>query len=208
MATSAQMTIPKSRSEVVFNVILSAIVVFFLLLAVFALLIQVAIVASCLWIVIVAAMVSATCKSEGGFRKFLINRLGDVVGRKFVETSTSGEIRFGYQLLGYRFLQRSVSLNKVASVEWSPGQASGMAGRDMNDWIIGLWFDRPDPIKRKNKTYLKADQNVYVVGPSRRKEDTRSLGLSFVAFLCSAGLTLVEDEKENCFVRIRDGIPK
>jgi hypothetical protein len=72
----------------------------------------------------------------------------------------------------------------------------------MNDWHVVLWFDHNDAAKSLRQNMLrKPDQEVYVVGPERRKKTTEAFGLSFVEFLRAAGVMLVPGEKENCFVR-------
>jgi hypothetical protein len=49
MPTQAELTIPKSRSEVVFYLVMHGAVVFFVMLAVFALFNGLAVIPSCLW---------------------------------------------------------------------------------------------------------------------------------------------------------------
>jgi len=202
-----EMTIPRSRRDVIFYSVTYTIVVFFVFVAVFDLLNSLALITPCIWLAYVAMIVRSGCRSEGGLRKFLINRFGDVAGRQFADVSVPREIRFGYELFGKRFIQRRIALDKIESVEWSPGQATSMAGRDMKDWLICLWVDHDDPIEsqKRQRWARKPDQDVYIVGPSRRKEDTGALGLSFIAFIRDAGVTLVPSEKATCFVRSRTG---
>jgi hypothetical protein len=72
----------------------------------------------------------------------------------------------------------------------------------MNDWHVTLWFDHNDAAESlRRKALPKPDQEVYVVGPRRRKKITEAFGLSFVEFLRAAGVILVPGEKDNCFVR-------
>jgi hypothetical protein len=79
-----------------------------------------------------------------------------------------------------------------------------MAGRDMNDWTVFIWFDHHDPArseKKKRRKYRKPDQKIYCVGPSTRKERTEALGLALVAFLRDAGADLVPADIPDCFAR-------
>jgi hypothetical protein len=166
-------------------------------------------IASVIWLALVTTMLWTPSKRAGGLRRFLTNCLGELFGRNFVEAvsldAPAKEIRFGYELFGHRFIQRSVAIDKIESIECKTGQATDMAGRDMNDWSVCLWFDHGDPVKsekkRKSRIWRKPDQNIYTVGPARRKEITEIFGLSFVAFLRAAGAQLSGGEKSSYFVR-------
>jgi hypothetical protein len=77
-----------------------------------------------------------------------------------------------------------------------------MAGRDMKDWSVALWYAHGDSEKSKKHHMLrKPDQDVYIVGPSRRKEDTATLGIEFVSFLSCVGVLLIPGENDNVYVR-------
>src|ERR1035438_7231183 len=126
-------------------------------------------------------------RQAGSFRRFLADCLGELIGRHFVEvvsvSTPVNEVRFGYELFGRRFIKQSIAIDAIESIHWSTGQASGMTGRDMNDWSVYLYLDRDNPVNKPNR-------HIYVVGPARRKEITEAFGLSFVAFLRAAGAQL------------------
>jgi hypothetical protein len=201
------MPIPKSRADVIFRFLLIAVVVSFTLLAVVNLCGGVGLIASFIWLTLVTSTIWSASRREGGLRKFLISQIGDVFGRHFVEWDSidaqRSDIHFGFELFGHRFLQKSILLDKIQSVEWSTGQATSMAGRDMNDWTVWVWFDRDDPVRAEaqRKCRLKPDQDLYGVGPADGKERTEALGLSFISFLRSAGLDLIQSATTTCFVR-------
>ena len=204
MTARSEMTIPRSRSEIVFQIVIMTVAVLFCILGTVNLFNRVAIIPSTIWFVFVIAMMWRACREEGGFRRFLTYRLALLGGRFFVECSPHSvqpaEVHFGYRILGHRYLQREVLLDKIESVEWRPGQGSDMAGRDMKDWSVHLWFDQDDPVKR-NKWSRKPEQGIHIVGPARRKEETEAFGLSFVDFLRDAGASLVRGEGDCIFVR-------
>jgi hypothetical protein len=199
------MTIPKSGLEAILQCAMTLIVVSFALLAIVNLCNWVAPIASSIWLAFVTMIIQSGSKREGGFRSYLTNRLGEVAGRHFVESSSQAaqpqEIRFGYDLFGHRFIQQRVEIDQIESIVWNPGQATDMAGRDMNDWRVYLWFYHNDPGKAAKKRGPYRDQDIHSIGPSTRKDRAEALGLAFVAFLRDAGVELIEGAIPTCFIR-------
>lgn len=201
-----EMPIPKSRSVVVIQFVMTVIVVSFSLLAVVNLCSGVALIASLFWLAFVTTIICSGSRQEEGMRPFFISLIGDLFGRRFVEWSPAdGQpncIRFGFQLFSRRFVQKSIRIDRIESVEWHTGQAADMAGRDMNDWRIVIWFSHDDTarIEARRKWPRKIGQYLYGVGPSDRKERTEMLGLALVSFLRSAGADLVQGSVSTCFV--------
>jgi hypothetical protein len=160
------------------------------ILAVVDLLNQSVVIISSLWLGVAILLVCAD-------RNFAITWLGNLAGRHFVEIGPPGnrptELRFGFQLLGNRFVQQKVSLEKVEAVEWNA--ASDQKG------LVNLWFKHDGPPRR----WRKPDQMFYAVGPALRKKDSEILGLSFVKVLRSAGVPMVRGEGDACFVRSGNG---
>ncbi len=87
-------------------------------------------------------------------------------------------------------------------MEWHTGQVTDMAGHDMNDWHVALWYDHDNPVKSlKERNLKKPNQDVYIVGSSGKKGDTSKFGYSFIEFLRQAGIALAEEKDEFTFVR-------
>ena len=208
-----ELAIPKSQGEAVFQFVMMSVVAFFVLVALFNLSRGEGLVVSLLWLALVTAALWTAGKEAGGWRRFLVNRLGDLLGRRFVESGPpeATEIRFGFQLAGRRFVQHRIALHKIKAVEWTTGQATHMAGRDMKDWTVWLWFDDDDParVERKRKWLGRnAEQDLHGIGPSGRKDRTEALGLTVVDFLRDAGADLVADSTAPaCFLRRGDPHP-
>ena len=196
----SEMAIPTWSGEVIVGIVVCVILVFASLVAVLNLLFQVAITVSCVWLAIMAWYVWSNCKGQGDFRKCYITILGLFARKQFVESICQGmgsvTIQFGYQLFGRRVFYFTVPLDKIETVEWRPGQAPKY-------WNVFVWFDHDDPEKsvRERKWSRKPDQDIYVVGPSRRKQKTEAFGLAFVDFLRCAGADLVRGEDDHTFVR-------
>lgn len=200
------MTIPKSSGEILWTGFLSLIVVVFAFLAVLNLANHIAIIPSVIWLLIIAWGLWSGCRDAGGVRRYLIDWLAAFAGRRFVhfqhEDTHQSRIRFGYELFGRHFYQKDIEFDRIESVEWSPGQATSMAGRDMKDWSVALWYDHGDSeMSRKHHRLRKPDQAVYIVGPSSRKEDVASFGTEFVSFLSGVGVLLIRGEGNNVYVR-------
>jgi hypothetical protein len=200
--------IPNSRTEVTLQFAATLIVVVFTLLGFVNVCSGVALVPSLIWLALVTAMVWSSSREQGGLRRFLITLLGSLFGQRFVESDTSGappgDIHFGFDLFGRRFIQKCIAMERIESVEWSTGQATAMAGRDMNDWHVFVWFDHRDPTTAETKRKWGArrpEQDIYGVGSPARKARTEALGMAFIAFLREAGVDLVQGETPTCFVR-------
>jgi hypothetical protein len=212
MTPNQEMTIPRSGADITFHFVFGGIIVLFVVIALVNLYNRVALVASCIWLAFVTLIVWTKSKEEGGFRGFLTSWLGELGGRRFVESAShevhQTEVRFGYEMLGHRFIQQRFAIGKIESIEWTTGQATAMAGRDMNDWHVCLWFDHDDPAENESQSsgkLRKLGQKVYLVGPSTEKKLAEALGISVVAFLRAAGADLVQSA-DACFVRREDAI--
>lgn len=200
------MTLPKSRGEILWTTFFSLIVVGSTFLALFNLANSVGIIISVIWLLIVGWILGNECREAGGLRRYLIAWLAAFAGRRFAlfasDDAHQASIRFGYEIFGHRFYQNDVEIKRIESVEWSSGQATSMAGRDMEDWSVALWYDHCNPERSKQRHMLrKPEQDLYIVGPSRRKEDTVPFGMEFVSFLSSVGAFLIRGEGENVYIR-------
>lgn len=199
VAERSEIAIPKWSGEVIAAIVFFVIAVIASLVAILNLVFRVDFVFSCIWLAFVALGVRGTCKGQGGVRKCLINFLGYLACKQFVESirhdTGAVEIGFGYQLIGCRLLYLKVPLDKIEYVDWRPGQAPGI-------WHVFIWFDHDDAERNmKSKSRRKSDLNIYQVGPSRRKKRTEALGRAFVEFLCRAGATMVQGQDDCSYVR-------
>ncbi len=175
-------------------------------------------VGSVLWLLFIWWIVRDGRKEAAGLGKYLLTVPGNVIGRffaeigAFTETDKQPVVRFGFRLLGWKVVQRSIALSKIHAVKWDMGQASGMTGRDMNDWLVFLYYDHDKPAESERRrnwkiktmpqwTHPFPDQDLICVGPAKRKEITEKFALKFVDFLRVAGVRLERSENENRFTR-------
>jgi hypothetical protein len=208
MSSISQMPIPKSQSEAVFQFVIDVIAIVFAILAIVDLCSGVALVASCLWLVLVTITVWISAQEACGLRSVFISHIGSLLGRYFVEVDSVetplGSLRFGFQLFGHRFVEWSVPLDSITLVKWSTGQASGIAGRDMNDWHVTLRFNHSDPAKaevQRQRQYTKPEQELHSIGPSAPKDHAETFGLALIDFLRDAGVDFVQGAEPTCYVR-------
>jgi len=173
--------------------------------AIFALCTKAAIVAPIIWLAFVSMGLWVSIKAEGGLRPWLIDLASNLVGRQFISVSDNTipcQVHFGIEMCRHCFIQQKLFINEIESVEWNTGQASAMSGRDMNDWHVAVWFDHNDPMKsQKRRQYPKPDQELFIVGPSGRKQDTEDFALSLVEFFRSAGADLAISDRPTVFAR-------
>ena len=204
-STAREMAIPMPWGGALVNAGKLLAVVGLFMLAVAGVIHGVAPIVSCLWIAGVILILWNGSREEGGLRGFLVNWFGDAARRHFAEVAADNgqprEVRFGYRLLGHRFITTSIPIDKIETVEWSSRRTTDPAAADRHDWHVRVWFDRGDATKSDDKWARKPKQEICIVGPFAAKAKTEALGLQLVSFLRSAGATLMETNDSTCYVR-------
>lgn len=199
--------IPVPSSSPSSAVFFYAFVLFFVALAIYYLVNSVSmplptILASIAWLIIVLLSILLTVSDDGGIKKYLINRLGQFSKRHLVwaisASNKSDQLCFGYVMFDHEFHYLQVPSSAVVSVEWSPGQATSLAGRDRNDWCVAIWFRDPAGPKGLRFPSIR-DEDVHMVGRAGRKSDIEPFGRSLVAFLQNAGVDLAPTDSPNEF---------
>jgi hypothetical protein len=203
--TTMVLTIPKPWQHIAFAWGVTAFVLFFVLVAIGDLLIGVAWIPSLLWLGFVCFQIYGIYKDEG-LRGTIVGFLSCFSGSHFADTTNDEawekEVRFGFRLLGHRFCCQKIAIQRIETVEWSPGQATGMTGRDVDDWSVKVWFDHGDRDRSERRKYArKPDQDIYIVGPSRSKGLTFAFGRELLSFLIHAGAVLEQGDNDHTFVR-------
>ena len=193
----ARIDIPRASSAV-FDIVFSTVLVSFVALAISNLVDHesvplYSIILSVLWLVIVAGGITRGISDERGLRLFIISRLADLSAHQFVEIIPQhGDdlmVRFGFTLLGRDFNYLQIRRAKLVSVGWSSGQATSMAGQDMNDWQVNVWYNHKGA-KRWTSDSAYVEEAWHGLGPSGRKDEAAALGGSLVDFFRSAGIEL------------------
>ena len=204
-----ELTVPKLIRAVIGAVIgaivLTTFILFFIFMAIYNLFNWMAIIPSVIWLLLVGWVLIGFSK-EKSCKQFATEILGAFSLKQFVQTicreNGRNEIQFGYQMFGRRFLYLTIPVDKIDHVNWSTGQATDMAKRDMNDWSVAVWYDHCDPIKSQMKAKWRyPDQDIYIVGPLGRKQDITDFGHAFLDFLCKSGASLAQGNNECTFVR-------
>jgi len=190
--TIGEMKIRQSRRGAFVNALVDAIVTVSALAAVYNLVCREVVAASAIWLLLVCMIARSAFRDAGGIRWFIVRRVGGVVSEHIVEIAESGagsqSLRFGYDLFNRRLYYLVLRCEGIRSVDWSPGQASGLAGHDMNDWQVALWVD--SDLVTMNPTPYR--HGVHLVGPARRRQDTERLGNRFIDFLRNAGVAVAQ----------------
>ncbi len=197
--THVEMKIPKSLGETLFLAMIVTIVFVSVLAALFNL-VSIgtvpgsAVAASIIWLLLVFLLIGSSCWAEGGIRQFVVNRVGEFAPRQIaaVVKSDAGPaiLGFGYDLFNRRFYYFKVRCDGVKSVDWNAGQATSLAGRDMKDWRVAVWFDTESVMMNR----ASHRWGVYVVGPSRRKELTEALGARLIDMFRRGGVPVAQKD--------------
>ena len=200
-----RMAVP-ATGDAIFDSVFTAVLAFFVAVALFDLanyevMPLYVTVLSLLWLLIVTGGLTLGILDEGGIRRFLLNRLAAYSADHFTEVIRGDgndlTVRFGFTVRKRRFIQSQIAGAAITSVAWNTGQATSLAGRDMNDWHVILWYHRKGS-KRWTETGC-GEEDLRIVGPMDAKTNTVAFGKSFVAFLCAAGIELNATEDECVF---------
>jgi hypothetical protein len=156
--------------------------------------------ASFAWLFLVFWVVLTNVREEGGVRQYLINRMGIYAGHQFIRAEpfeNAISISIGYLLFGQPLNYLKIPTSAISSIQWSSGQGTAMAGRDMNDWSIAIWYNHPNGPRRKPFPGVR-DEELFLIGPSGQKEKVEAFGKQIVAFLTRTGveLTVGRDDRE------------
>lgn len=208
-----ELRIPRSFREhmgyVVGTCLLALIVVFFSALAVshlrnFASTSAFVLVAAALWLLLVALGVGTSLVETGGIGAFVTAILGAFSRNQFVDViaQASGRriLRHGFKLLGLPLYYRIVPLDRITLLKWSAGQATSLAGRDMNDWNVTIWYKPEPPVKVRYPVGCRPEEDLFIVGLCGAKNSTAAFGRDFVEFLVVAGLPMMQGENDCSFV--------
>jgi hypothetical protein len=200
-----ELAIPKPKRVIIGPIVLALFLVFFIALAIYNLFHAQAIIPSSLWLLLVGSMLFGFCK-ELGVKQVAINVLGAFSIKESIQTVPRkdglNEIQFGYRFLMFRFLYLTVPVNKIESVEWSPGQFSCRMGKDMNDWLVSVWYDHDDPVKSQLQSKLRhPDQEIYIIGLGGPKAEINIFGRSVLDLLRHSGASLVQGASDCIYVR-------
>lgn len=205
MIATPQQSEPATRMELprpdgaIFIAIFSTIIAFFVAVAFYNLAHYrvfpvYAIVLSIIWLLIVTASVYCGITEEHGVRNFVCNRMAPFSRHHFVEAlqrAGAGQVvRFCFTFFNRRFTLLEIPSSKIASIKWSAGQATSLAGRDMEDWHVVVWYHR-NGSKRWTTADDYREEALHIVGPSGPKTKTARTGQALVAFLESRGVIFV-----------------
>jgi hypothetical protein len=153
----------------------------------------VTLVAAGIWVLMVAGFIAGALIDDGGCSplQFLINRMGVFSARQFVLIERPLEappvVSFGYRVGKHRLFYFRLRLDGIDSVEWSSGQATAIAGRDMDDWSVFIWYDPGLIVRRFPRLIRSRGRSVHCIGDPGPKEATAEFGGRFVALLRAEG---------------------
>lgn len=204
-APTSELSIPKPVGTVIGASVMTAFLLFFFCLAIYNLIGLVAVIPSTLWLLLVIGVVFGRGK-QVGTRQFLITVLGAFASKEFAwiirREDAQNEMQLGYRFFGHRFFYLKIPVDKIVKVYWSTGQASHRAGCDMKDWSVAVWYEHGDPIRQQKQHNEKnPGQDIHIVGPPGKKDNTAAFGQAFLDFLRQSGASLVEGGNDCSFER-------
>ena len=160
--------------------------------------------AAALWLGLVFIVICGTISdTRGGFRQFLVDRMNDFASQRYMEAvqpeSGAAIIRFQFVAFGRTFTALEISTEAISTVDWSKGQASSIAGRDMDDWHVVLWYH--DEGRRTPRVPGGRSEELHLIGPTGPFAEIEPFGRLVVEFLREAGVELSPTGKPHEFGR-------
>jgi hypothetical protein len=148
-----------------------------------------AIVASALWILLLTLVTGGMLYASGP-KQAAVNFLGHFSRKHFVALVPTGggpaRIGFGFQLFGLKFYRLLADLGGIAMVDWSSGQGSHFARKDIGDWDVAVWVSR-ESIRGTRPPGIGHDAMViYLAGFCHPRSIVESFGRELVEFLQKA----------------------
>ena len=199
----ARMDIPP-RGGAVSTAVFSAVIAFFVAVALFDLynctvFPLFASILSIVWLLLVVAGILSAIHVDGGVRRYLINLLAVFSSHHFVEIVSGSDdqltVNFAFTSRKTCYLHFTISSSVITSVQWGTGQATSLAGRDMNDGHVVLWYHCQGSKRWTRSGWL--EEAPYLFGTTGPKKEIAAFGRAFVQFLRSAGIQL-HPTKDEC----------
>jgi hypothetical protein len=104
----------------------------------------ISLIGSALWLLLVLYALTEIYKS--GIRDAFLSVLSCISRDHYVAIKPSDtlptRVAIGFHLLGWNLDRYVLLLGGIRKVSWGAGQASGMTGRDQNDWYVVIWAQR------------------------------------------------------------------
>lgn len=195
MTTESEIVVKKGLGEFTVVVVISLIFAGSCAMALSNLVNQVAMLPSGLWIGLVSFLLIVNLR-EVGFRAFCISLLAAFCRRQSlrVRAATDGpELEVGFKLLAVNVVERRIPADDLVTIEWNTGQASDMAGRDVGDWSVLIWYRHRDFAREARERELgrrRPGEAVLAIGPPQPKQIAESLGHHVLAFLHNRGIAV------------------
>lgn len=137
-----------------------------------------------------------------GLRHFSVERMAPFSPSHFVEvlqrTGDEQVVRFGFILFDRQFIQLQITESEIASVEWSSGQATALAGRDLDDWTATVWYHQKGS-KRWITANCYSDEASHRIGVPAPCGTAAANANELVTYLESSGIAFRQSPDANRF---------
>ena len=196
---ASQFLVFKSRSVPIIATIGTAVVASSLWLAVENLLHRTAVAPSALWLFLIAFVVISNIRNSG-LRAFVAACAGAFSRQQVLIVNASDDcsiLQVGFRLFGFNIVEHRLLAEDLVSIRCSRGQASDLAGRDVNDWSVILWYrhhDRKIQAIQQQFGAPRPGQSPLVIGPPRKKTLTEPLARRVICFLNESGISVTAEE--------------
>ena len=168
---------------------------------------------SAFWLLLVGFVIIEPIR-EIGLRQLFMSFLGSLSQDHFTQLVEPNEgkkqIVFGFRLLGQAFHFLAIETDGINEITWWTGQATALAGKDMNDWHVTVWFRKDSICKGRmwdiSSISSRENNSLYIIGPSGPRSTIEIFGNQILDLCRRAGLEFEANDSNTRF-KVRRSCP-
>lgn len=162
----------------------------------------VSIIASCLWLLTASWIIFENVRDAGGIRLYIIHLFRVYSNQHLVRAILEHDaktVAIGYLMFSRFLTYFTIDVSAISSIEWNSGQGTAMAGREMNDWHVAIWYRSSRGEQKKTFPGMR-QEDVFILGPSGPRARVEAFGKQLVEFLQAVGVELVPGRNDREFI--------
>jgi hypothetical protein len=191
----SQYVVKRSRGGPIAATIGTIVVALSVTFAIQNLINRIALIPSILWLTLLTLALISSLR-EAGFVSFCRGIVIAFCRRQFLEVKSSSErkrLEIGSKAFAFDLVEHRIAADDLVELTWRPGQGSDMAGRDVGDWSLFLWYRHGDQALaalQKRRLHPRPEERVVVIGTPQARETAEQLARDVWKFLSESGVSV------------------